>query len=154
MERHFIHLKINGESHRLEVESKETLLHVLRDRLALTGTKEGCGRGECGSCNVLVNGRPMNSCLILAVAVQDQEISTIEGLLDQGELHPLQKSFIDHGAVQCGFCTPGMILTAKGFLDEFPQPSEEDVRRALVGNFCRCTGYAKIIDAVMATRED
>jgi carbon-monoxide dehydrogenase small subunit len=154
MERHLIRLKINGESHRLEVESKETLLHVLRDRLDLTGTKEGCGRGECGSCNVLVNGRPMNSCLILAVAVQDQEIFTIEGLLDQKELHPLQKSFMDHGAVQCGFCTPGMILTAKGFLDEFPQPTEGDVRHALVGNFCRCTGYAKIIEAVMATRED
>jgi carbon-monoxide dehydrogenase small subunit len=154
MERHLIRLKINGESHRLEVESKETLLHVLRDRLDLTGTKEGCGRGECGSCNVLVNGRPMNSCLILTVAVQDQEILTIEGLLDQKELHPLQKSFMDHGAVQCGFCTPGMILTAKGFLDEFPQPTEGDVRHALVGNFCRCTGYAKIIEAVMATRED
>jgi len=149
MERHSITLKINGESYPLEVESRETLLQVLRDRLHLTGAKEGCGRGECGSCIVLINGRPMNTCLILAVAVQDQEILTIEGLSDGETLHPLQKSFIERGAIQCGFCTPGMILTGKGLLDESSRPSEAEVRHALLGNFCRCTGYLKIVEAIM-----
>jgi carbon-monoxide dehydrogenase small subunit len=150
MERHSITLKVNGESYPLEVESRETLLQVLRDRLDLTGAKEGCGRGECGACNVLINGRPMNACLILAVAAQGQDIFTIEGLSDGEVLHPLQKSFLDHGAIQCGYCTPGIILTAKAFLDESPRPSEAEVRRALVGNFCRCTGYVKIVEAIMA----
>lgn len=154
MEKHQITLNINGETHCLEVESRETLLQVLRDRLDLTGAKEGCGGGECGSCTVLINGRPMNSCLILAVAVQGQDILTIEGLADGDALHPIQQSFLEKGAIQCGFCTPGMILTAKGFLDENPRPSEPEVRRALVGNFCRCTGYTKILEAVLAVRED
>ena len=154
MEKHQIILKINGESFPLEVESRETLLQVLRDRLDLTGVKEGCGGGECGSCTVLINGRPMNSCLILAVAVQGQDILTIEGLADGDTLHPIQQSFLEKGAIQCGFCTPGMILTTKGLLDEHPRPSEQEVRRALVGNFCRCTGYTKILEAVMDVRED
>ncbi len=153
MERHRITLKINGESHLLEVESRETLLQVLRDRLDLTGAKEGCGVGACGSCTVLIDERPMNACLILAVAVQGQEILTIEGLSDGDTLHPLQKSFAERGAIQCGFCTPGMILTAKGFLDETPRPTEAEVRHALVGNFCRCTGYSKIVEAILATPE-
>ncbi len=154
MERHQIILNINGETHPLEVESRETLLQVLRDRLDLTGVKEGCSGGECGSCIVLINGRPMNSCLILAVAVQGQEILTIEGLADGDTLHPIQQSFLEKGAIQCGFCTPGMILTAKGLLDENPRPSETEVRRALVGNFCRCTGYTKILEAVVDAGED
>jgi len=150
MERHSITLKVNGESYPLEVESRETLLQVLRGRLDLTGAKEGCGRGECGSCVVLINGTPMNACLILAVAAQDQDILTIEGLADGRALHPLQQSFVERGAIQCGFCTPGMILTAKGLIDESPRPSEAEVRHTLVGNFCRCTGYVKIIEAIMA----
>jgi len=154
MERHQITLRINGETHSLEVESRETLLQVLRDRLDLTGAKEGCAGGECGACTVLINGRPMNSCLILAVAVQGQDILTIEGLADGDTLHPIQQSFLEKGAIQCGFCTPGMILTTKGFLDENPRPREQEVRRALVGNFCRCTGYTKILEAVMDVRED
>lgn len=149
MEKHLITFKVNGEPYSIEVESRETLLRVLRDRLDFTGAKEGCGRGECGACVVLINGKPMNSCLIPAVAVQGQDILTIEGLSSGEELHPLQKSFIDHGAVQCGFCTSGMILTLKGLLDENPRPSEEEVRRALLGNFCRCTGYTKIVESVL-----
>ena len=149
MEKHLIALKVNGESHTIEVESRETLLRVLRERLDLTGTKEGCSHGECGACTVLVNGKPMNACLIPAVAVQDQDILTIEGLSKGETLHPLQKSFIDHGAIQCGFCTPGMILTVIGLLSEIPHPSEEEIRRALLGNFCRCTGYTKIVEAIM-----
>lgn len=154
MEKHLITLRINGESYHLEVESRETLLQVLRDRLDLTGTKKGCSHGECGACIVLVNGRPLNACLILAVTVQDQDILTIEGLSNGDTLHPLQKTFIAHGAVQCGFCTPGMILTAKALLEEVAHPSEEEVRRALLGNFCRCTGYTKIVEAIMDASED
>lgn len=149
MEKHLITLKVNGEPYSIEVESRETLLQVLRDRLDLTGTKEGCSHGECGACIVLVNGRPMNACLIPAVAVQDQDILTIEGISNGETLHPLQKSFIDHGAIQCGFCTPGMILTAIALLNEISHPSEEEIRRALLGNFCRCTGYTKIIEAII-----
>lgn len=154
MEKHLITLRVNGELHAIEIESRETLLQVLRDRLDLTGTKEGCSHGECGACIVLVDGRPMNACLIPAVSVQDQDILTIEGLSGGEILHPLQKSFIDHGAVQCGFCTPGMILTAKGLLSEVPHPSEEEIRRALLGNFCRCTGYTKIVEAIMDASRD
>ena len=150
MEKHFITLRVNGEVYPVEVESRETLLQTLRERLDLTGAKEGCSYGECGACIVLVNGKPLNSCLIPAVAVQGQEILTIEGLSDGERLHPLQQAFIDHGAVQCGFCTSGMILTAKALLSEVPRPTEEEVRRALLGNFCRCTGYTKIVEAILA----
>lgn len=149
MERHLVTLKVNGEVYSIEVESRETLLHVLRERLDLTGTKEGCSHGECGACIVLINGKPMNACLIPAVSAQDHDILTIEGVSNGEALHPLQKSFIDHGAIQCGFCTPGMILTAIGLQSEIPHPNEEEIRRALLGNFCRCTGYAKIVEAIM-----
>jgi carbon-monoxide dehydrogenase small subunit len=149
MEKHLVTLKVNGESYSIEIESRETLLHVLRERLDLTGTKEGCSHGECGACIVLIGGKPMNACLIPAISVQGQDILTIEGVSNGEALHPLQKSFIDHGAIQCGFCTPGMILTAIAFLKEVPHPSEEEIRRALLGNFCRCTGYTKIVEAIM-----
>jgi len=149
MEKHLVTLKVNAELYSIEIESRETLLHVLRERLDLTGTKEGCSHGECGACIVLIGGKPMNACLIPAVSVQDQDILTIEGVSKGEVLHPLQKSFIDHGAIQCGFCTPGMILTAIALLNEVPHPSEEEIRRVLLGNFCRCTGYTKIVEAIM-----
>jgi carbon-monoxide dehydrogenase small subunit len=149
MEKHLVTLKVNGELYSIEIESRETLLHALRERLDLTGTKEGCSHGECGACIVLIGGKPMNACLMPAISVQGQDILTIEGVSNGEALHPLQKSFIDHGAIQCGFCTPGMILTAIALLKEVPHPSEEEIRRALLGNFCRCTGYTKIVEAIM-----
>jgi carbon-monoxide dehydrogenase small subunit len=148
-----IQLKINGETAEVVVEPKTTLLHVLREDLGLTGTKEGCGIGDCGACTVLLDGKPVASCLTLAVEVRDREVLTIEGLSKDGELHPLQRAFIDHFAVQCGFCTPGMILSAKALLDRNPHPVEEEVRQALSGNLCRCTGYVKIVEAVLAAAE-
>jgi carbon-monoxide dehydrogenase small subunit len=126
------------------------LLELIRDHLHLTGTKEGCGTGDCGACTVLLDNKPVNSCLVLAIEADGKEILTIEGLAKNGKLHPLQEAFIEHGAVQCGFCTSGLILTAKAFLDEKPSPSEEDVKRAISGNLCRCTGYARIIEAILA----
>ena len=148
-----IQLKINGEVAEVAVEPATTLLHVLREDLGLTGTKEGCGVGDCGACTVLLDGKPVASCLTLAVEVHDREVLTIEGLSKEGELHPLQRAFIDHFAVQCGFCTPGMILSAKALLDKNPNASEEDVRQAISGNLCRCTGYIKIVEAVLAAAE-
>jgi len=145
-----IQLTVNEEKYRLEIEPHQTLLKVLREDLGLTGTKEGCGKGDCGSCTVLVDGKAVNACLTLAVRVQGKSITTIEGLATPERLHPLQEAFIQHGAIQCGFCTPGMILSAKALLDENPRPKEEEVKRALAGNLCRCTGYTKIIEAVMA----
>jgi carbon-monoxide dehydrogenase small subunit len=145
-----IRLKVNGEVHEIAVDPWRTLLEVLREDLGLTGTKESCDLGTCGACTVLINGEPMLSCLLLAWGLEDQEILTIEGMATGGRLHPLQESFINHGAFQCGFCTPGMILTAKALLEENPHPSEEEVRKAISGNICRCTGYTKIIDAISA----
>jgi len=145
-----ITLKVNKKIHELSVDLHRTLLEVLRDDLAWTGTKCGCGQGECGSCTVLVEGKPILSCLTLAVSVDGKEITTIEGLADDGKLHPLQEAFIHYGAVQCGFCTPGMILTAKALLAENPEPTEEDIKQYLKGNLCRCTGYTKIVEAVLA----
>lgn len=142
-------LRVNGVSHKVEVEPKQTLLEVLRDELGLTGVKLGCEAGDCGVCTVLVDGKVVNSCLMLALQGRGKEITTIEGLRGDG-LHPLQQAFIDHFAVQCGFCTPGMILSAKALLDENPHPSEEEVRVALSGNLCRCGGYIKIVEAVLA----
>ena len=146
-----IELKVNGEIYEVYQEAWKTLLEVLRDELDLTSVKSGCETGECGACTVLINGKAMKSCLILAPQAVGKEITTVEGLREKGgKLHPLQQSFIDHFAVQCGFCTPGMILSAKALLDENPSPTEEEVKRGLSGNLCRCTGYVKIVEAVLA----
>lgn len=143
-----IRLVVNGETYEVIVKASETLLDVLRDKLRLTGTKEGCDTGKCGACTVLIDGQAVRSCLTLAVSVEDKEITTIEGLAKGEELHPLQQAFIEHGALQCGFCTPGMILTAKAFLDENPTPTEDEVKEAIAGNICRCTGYSSIVEAI------
>lgn len=140
---------LNGEEVELEVEDQATLLDVLRNHLGLTGTKEGCGYGECGACTVLVDGKAMNSCLLLMPQVRMKTVLTIEGLSGNGELHPIQKAFIERGALQCGYCTPGMILAAKALLDENPHPTEEEVRKGISGNLCRCTGYLKIVEAIL-----
>lgn len=145
-----IELKVNGEAYQVSIEPWKTLLEVLRETLNLTGTKEGCGKGDCGACTVLLDGKPVNSCLLLAIESQGKDILTIEGLAQGGQLHPIQQAFIGHGAIQCGFCSPGMILSAKALLDNDPQPSEAEVRQAISGNLCRCTGYTKIIEAILA----
>jgi carbon-monoxide dehydrogenase small subunit len=147
--RKLIKLRVNGQEREIMVEPRQTLLDALRYDLGLTGTKEGCGDGNCGSCTVLLDGKAVNSCLVFAIEVDGQEITTIEGLSQAGKLHPLQQAFIDEGAVQCGFCTPGMILTAKAFLDSNPNPTEVEVRQAIAGNLCRCTGYDKIVRAIL-----
>lgn len=144
-------LEINGQIHDLLAAPNQTLLEVLREHLELTGTKRGCDHGACGSCTVLIDGEPHLACLTLAVAVAGRRILTIEGLAQYGELHPLQKAFIAKGAVQCGFCTPGMILTAKSILDEEKHPSEDSLRKKMAGNLCRCTGYRKILEAVVSS---
>jgi carbon-monoxide dehydrogenase small subunit len=143
-------LSVNGESHEVLVEPDRTLLDVLRTDLGLTGTKTNCLEAECGVCTVLVDGQAVNACLTLAVTVRDRAITTIEGLARDGVLHPVQQAFIDHGAVQCGYCIPGMILSAVAFLDETRDPTEDEIREALAGNLCRCTGYRKIVEAVAA----
>ena len=154
MEKRLIQLRVNGEEHDVIVRSNQTLVEVLRENLELTGTKEGCGEGACGACTVLLNGKPVRSCLTLAIEAQGKEIVTIEGLVSDGDLHPVQKAFIEHGAIQCGFCTPAMILTTKALLDENPGPTEEEARRAISGVVCRCTGYAKIVEAIMAAASE
>lgn len=146
-------LRINGEEHEVLTEIHKTLLEVLREDMGLTGTKRGCDLGTCGACTVLIDGKPHLSCITLAIDVQGKEILTIEGLARDGELHPLQKVFAENGAVQCGFCTPGMILTAKAFLDENPNPSEAETKKAISGNLCRCTGYVKIVEAILSARD-
>ncbi len=143
-------LQINGRSHELLVEPRRTLLQVLREDLALTGTKEVCLLGSCGACTVLVDGKPALSCLVLAVSCRNRQVTTIEGLARDGELHPLQQAFIDKGAVQCGYCTPGMIMAGKALLDEHPAPTAAQARQAIAGNLCRCTGYAQIVDAIVS----
>ncbi len=148
--KHRVTLNVNGRLEELLVEANQTLLQVLRQELGLTGAKHGCGEGECGACTVLLDGRPINSCLVLAVQADGRQVTTIEGLATGSRLHPLQEAFIEQGAIQCGFCTPGMILTAKAFLDENPNPSRQDIRAAISGNLCRCTGYQKIVEAVEA----
>lgn len=144
-----LHFRLNGETIQAGVEPWWTLLKLIREEFGLTGTKEGCGYGECGACTVLMDGVAVNSCLVLAVQAEGKDIVTIEGLAnEEGELHPLQKAFIQEGAIQCGFCTPGMILSAKALLDRNRHPTEEQIEKAMVGNLCRCTGYVKIIEAV------
>jgi len=146
---HTISLIINGTEEQLQVPSNMTLLHALRDKLGFTGTKNGCEAGECGACTVLVDGEPMNSCLVLAVELNAREITTVEGLVENGKLTPLQQAFADLNAVQCGYCTPGMLMSATALLRRNPHPSEIDIQEALLGNLCRCTGYQRIIDAVL-----
>ncbi len=142
---------LNGEPTELEIEPHLTLLQLLRDKLELNGTKEGCGMGECGACTVLVDGKTLNSCILPALEVDGKSVTTIEGLTDaQGNLHPIQKAFIEYGAVQCGFCSPGMVLSAKALLDENPKPTEEEIRHGIAGNLCRCTGYLQIVQAIKA----
>jgi carbon-monoxide dehydrogenase small subunit len=148
--KHNINFSINGTAREIQVESRRTLLQVIREDLGLTGTKRGCEIGECGVCSVMMNGKVVNSCLVLAVEANGKDILTIEGLRKGLILHPLQKSFIDHGAIQCGYCTPGMILSAKALLDENPFPTEDQIKKGIEGNLCRCTGYIKIIKAIMA----
>jgi aerobic carbon-monoxide dehydrogenase small subunit len=145
-----IKFMINGESVELEVKPWRTLLEVIREDLKLTGTKEGCGHGECGSCTVFMGGKTVNSCLVSALEADGQEILTIEGLSEGDNLHPIQKAFVESSGMQCGFCTPGMIISAKALLDRNPDPSDQEIREALAGNFCRCTGYTKIVESVGA----
>jgi len=143
-------IAVNGEPVRLEVAPHVTLLEVLREQLELTGTKYGCGEGECGACSVILDGRVVNSCLVLALECEGSEVLTVEGLAANGRLHPIQQAFVDHGAIQCGFCTPGMIMATHALLQGNPTPTEEQIKRGLEGNLCRCTGYRKIIDAVLS----
>ncbi len=145
-----IQLNINGNIYEVMVSARDLLVDVLRKKLGLTGTKKGCGQGECGTCTVIIDGTPTLSCITLAIACQGKEIITIEGMEKNGELDPIQQSFIDKGAVQCGFCTPGMILTTKSLLDRNPNPSRKEIKKGLSGNLCRCTGYEKIFEAVEA----
>jgi carbon-monoxide dehydrogenase small subunit len=150
---HRIIITINGSSEQVDVPSNLTLLQMLREKLAMTGTKNGCMAGECGACTVLLNGEPVNSCMVLAVECDGAEVLTVEGLAKDGVLDPIQETIIDQGGVQCGFCTPGILISARALLDRKPDPSEADIREALVGNLCRCTGYLRIIDAVHQASE-
>ena len=143
-------IKVNGQCHEIATDPQRTLLDVLRYDFGMTGAKEGCGTGSCGACTVLLNGKAVNACLIFIAEAEGKEITTIEGLSQGGDLHPLQQAFIDEGAVQCGFCTPGILLTAKAFLDSNPAPTEAQIREAIAGNLCRCTGYDKIVRAIMS----
>jgi aerobic-type carbon monoxide dehydrogenase small subunit (CoxS/CutS family) len=148
-----LHITVNGDEYHLLVDTRRTLLDVIRDEVGLTGTKNGCGAGECGACTVLLNGTPVNSCLMLAHEADGQEVTTIEGLAAGGALDPVQRAFVEHGAIQCGFCTPGMVLSAKALLDRNPDPTREEILQGLRGNLCRCTGYVKIVEAVEAVRD-
>jgi aerobic-type carbon monoxide dehydrogenase small subunit (CoxS/CutS family) len=149
-----LQLRVNGETREVATEINKTLLEVLREDLALTGTKHGCELGECGTCAVLVNGQPMLSCLMLGVEAEHAAIVTVEGMMQNGQPHPLQKTFADLGAAQCGYCIPGILLTAKALLDRNPHPTRDEIRHALSGNLCRCTGYTKILQAVeLAAKE-
>ena len=149
-----IDLTVNGERHQKGVDPQTTLVEFLRESLHLTGTKEGCGTGDCGACTVLVDGNPVNSCLMLAADADGRQVTTIEGLANEGALHPLQQSFIDQGAVQCGFCSPAMILSAKALLDRNRNPLEDEVKKGLSGVLCRCGSYKKIVESVLALARD
>jgi carbon-monoxide dehydrogenase small subunit len=144
-------LRVNGEDHEVLIKSNRTLIEVLRQDLHLTGAKEACGMGACGACTVLVNGKPVHSCITLAEEVEGKEVETIEGLAQGGKLHPLQKAFMDYHAFQCGFCTPGMIMAAKALLNRNLRPTEQEVKSAISGNLCRCTGYGNIVEAILST---
>jgi len=148
-----IRVNVNGDDYEAEVDPRKTLLQYLRDDLDLTGTKEGCNEGDCGACSVILNNKVVNSCLVLAVEADNAVIETIEGVKTGEELHPIQQAFVDSGAVQCGFCTPGMVVTTKAMLQEMPNSSTEEVKEYLAGNLCRCTGYVKILDAVENAKE-
>ncbi|MDR3576109.1 MAG: (2Fe-2S)-binding protein [Anaerolineaceae bacterium] len=149
-----ITLVVNNRSYPVDVEPDELLVDVLREKLLLTGTKKGCGTGDCGACTVLMDGRNVTSCLVLAVAAEGKSITTIEGMTSDGKLHSIQQSLLDHHAIQCGYCTPGLVLSTKALLDENPDPSEDEIRRGISGNLCRCTGYQKIVEAVKAAAKD
>ena len=148
-----IRLIINGDTYEVIVKPREPLLHVLRNKLGLMGTKRGCDVGDCGACTVLIDGKATLSCLVLAIEASGKGITTIEGLAEGENLHPLQRAFMEHGAIQCGYCTPGMIMTVKAFLEENPDPTEEGIKEAISGNLCRCTGYVKIIEAIKAAAQ-
>jgi carbon-monoxide dehydrogenase small subunit len=148
-----IQLTVNGEAHEVLVKPNSTLLDVLRDQLDLTGTKKGCDAGDCGACTIIMDGKPTNACLVLAMKAHGRDILTIEGLAEGGKLHPTQKAFIEKGAIQCGFCTPGMLLSAKALLDRKPNPTVEEIKTSIAGNLCRCTGYIKIIEAIQAAAQ-
>ena len=150
---HTITVTVNGVAERRTVPSNMTLLQLLREELALTGTKNGCEAGECGACTVLVDGEPVNSCMMLAVEADGREVVTVEGLASGDKLSPLQEAFVEHNAIQCGFCTPGMLIAAHALLRRNPDPTEEEIKQALVGNLCRCTGYVRIIDAIQSAAE-
>ena len=147
-------LRVNGEDHEVLIKSNRTLIEVLRQDLHLTGTKEACGIGACGACTVLVNGKPVHSCITLAEEVEGKEVETIEGLAQGGKLHPLQKAFMDYHAFQCGFCTPGMIMAAKALLNRNLRPTEQEVKSAISGNLCRCTGYGNIVEAILSAARE
>jgi aerobic carbon-monoxide dehydrogenase small subunit len=148
-----ITIEVNGDSHEIEVENRRTLLQVIREDLKLAGTKKMCDMGECGSCTVLLDGMSVNSCLVLAVDADGKKVQTIEGVAHGDDLDPIQEEFVQKGAIQCGFCTPGMIMATKAFLAKNPNPTEEEVRTALSGNLCRCTGYVRIVEAIMTSAE-
>ena len=149
-----LQLTVNGELRQVLVEPYYSLLDALRDDIRLTGTKKGCDEGDCGACTVFLNGKPVTSCMVLAHSAHDSEVTTIEGLADVEELHPVQQAFVDHGGLQCGFCIPGLIMSATALLQENPSPTEEEVRFGIGGNLCRCTGYSKVVEAVLAAAED
>lgn len=153
MKKKEIRFTLNGKPYALSVKPWRTLLELIREDLSFTGTKEGCGQGECGSCTVIMGGKTVNSCLVPALEADNQEIITIEGLVDGDNLHPIQDAFVEQAGMQCGFCTPGMIISAKALLDKNPNPSEEEIREGIAGNFCRCTGYTKIIESISAAAE-
>ena len=153
MRKHPISFTINGDLQELFVGPRKTLLAVIRDTIGLTGTKEGCSTGDCGACTVIVDGEPVTSCMMLGVSANGKEVTTIEGISNPGELHPVQQAFLEKGGYQCGFCTPGFIMAAKALLDDNPDMPEDEMRHALGGNICRCTGYTKIIEAVLSAAE-